>query len=319
MTHTPYVIAIVGPTGVGKSALAQELCLRRNGVIISADAMQIYRGLDIGTAKMPHDERKVEHYGIDLVNANETYSAAQYQTYARDIINSCFQKRILPVVAGGTGFYVRAALDVMKFAPGEQTNNPVRDSYENMLEEQGADALYAELLRRDPEAEFFVHKNNTKRVIRALEITESGELYSQRAKHFKEHEEFYPTLYIGLEKDREALYEAINNRVDDMINEGLLQEVESLIDQGLLTSKTASQAIGYKELFDVVQNGASLIDAVEDIKQQSRRYAKRQLSWFRSDLRIHWINIDGLAFQQIVDEALNIIGDYENELENEQN
>lgn len=317
MAHAPYVIAIVGPTAVGKSSLAQELCARRNGVVLSADAMQIYRGLNIGTAKMPREDRRVEHFGIDLINADETYSAAQYQTYARSIIDSCFQKRITPVVAGGTGFYVRAALDVMEFAPGEQDDNPIREFYEKMLEEKGSEALYAELLKRDPDAEHYVHINNTKRVIRALEITENGELYSQRAEHFKERKEFYPTLYIGLVKNRETLYEAINQRVDMMINEGLPQEVETLIDKGLLTSKTASQAIGYKELFDVIQNGASLIDAVEAIKKQSRRYAKRQLSWFRSDPRIHWINADDLTAQQLTEEALKIIDTYENEFEDE--
>lgn len=313
MTSSPYVIAVVGPTAVGKSELAQELCLRRNGVVISADAMQIYRGLDIGTAKMPQEERKVEHFGIDLVDVTQTYSAAQYQSYARSVIDSCFQKRITPIVAGGTGFYVRAALDVMEFAPGEQEDNPIRTSFEKMLEEQGADALYAELLRRDPDAEAFVHKNNTKRVIRALEITENGELYSSRAEHFKDREEYYPTLYIGLTKDRDVLYQSINDRVDEMINGGLLQEVETLIEKGLLTSITASQAIGYKELFDVVQHGASLLDAVESIKQQSRRYAKRQLSWFKSDPRIQWIHTDNLTTQQIVSQALEIIAQYESE------
>ena len=313
MKNEPFVIAIVGPTASGKSWLAQEIALRRSCDVLSADAMQVYKHLDIGTAKVMPDEQRVVHFGIDLVEPKQSYSAAQYQEYARGVIEKALILKQGIVVAGGTGLYVRAALDEMNFAPGEQDNNEVREKYERIYAEQGIDALYDLLIQADPKAEDFVHKNNVKRVIRALEIVENGELYSQRASHFKERAEHYPTLYIGLDIAREQLYERINNRVDDMIAQGLVGEVEQLLENGLLDAKTASQAIGYKELSEVILQGAPLAQAVDAIKQQSRRYAKRQLSWFHSDPRINWITCDDLSQTEIVSAALDIIARYESE------
>lgn len=315
MTSQPFVIAIVGPTASGKSWLAQEIALRRGCDVLSADAIQVYKHLDIGTAKVSREDQKVVHYGLDLVEPKASYSAQQYQDYAREVIDRALAQKRGIVVAGGTGLYLRAALDEMLFAPGEQDHNEVRTAYEKFYEDYGPDALYDELLKKDPEAAQFVHKNNVKRVIRALEICDQGELYSQRASHFKDRAEHYPTLYIGLEVDREVLYQRINNRVDEMVAQGLIAEVEELFARGLLDSKTASQAIGYKELAEVINEGAPLAQAVDAIKRQSRRYAKRQLSWFRSDPRIHWICCDNASQSEIISEALNIIAQYESEHE----
>lgn len=313
MPAEPFVIAIVGPTASGKSSLAQEIALRRTCDVLSADAMQVYKHLDIGTAKLMPEDQKVVHHGIDLIEPNQSFSAAQYQDYARKIINQALILKRGIVVTGGTGLYIRAALDNMEFAPGEQEHNVIRGKYEHIYEEEGIDALYDLLIEADPDASEYVHKNNVKRVIRALEIVENGELYSSRAQHFKERKDYYPTLYIGLDLSREVLYERINNRVDDMISQGLVSEVEDLLEKGLLEGKTASQAIGYKELSDVILHGAPLADAVDMIKQQSRRYAKRQLSWFRSDPRIHWITCDNLTSTEIVSSALELIASYESE------
>lgn len=313
MPAEPFVIAIVGPTASGKSSLAQEIALRRTCDVLSADAMQVYKHLNIGTAKLMPEDQKVVHHGIDLIEPNQSFSAAQYQDYARKIINQALILKRGIVVTGGTGLYIRAALDNMEFAPGEQEHNVIREKYDHIYEEEGIDALYDLLIKADPDAGEYVHKNNVKRVIRALEIVENGELYSSRAQHFKERKDYYPTLYIGLDLSREVLYERINNRVDDMISQGLVSEVEDLLEKGLLEGKTASQAIGYKELSDVILHGAPLTDAVDLIKQQSRRYAKRQLSWFRSDPRIHWITCDNLTSTEIVSSALELIASYESE------
>ena len=313
MSAEPFVIAIVGPTASGKSSLAQEIALRRTCDVLSADAMQVYKHLNIGTAKLMPADQKVVHHGIDLVEPNQSFSAAQYQDFSRKVINQALVLKRGIVVTGGTGLYIRAALDNMEFAPGEQEHNAIREKYELIYEQEGIDALYDLLIEADPDASKYVHKNNVKRVIRALEIVENGELYSSRAQHFKERKDYYPTLYIGLDLSREVLYERINNRVDDMISHGLVAEVEELLEKGLLEGKTASQAIGYKELTDVILHGASLADAVDTIKQQSRRYAKRQLSWFRSDPRIHWIACDNLTSTEIVSSALELIARYESE------
>lgn len=308
-----FVIAVVGPTASGKSDLAQEIAQRRVIDVLSADAMQVYKHLNIGTAKVMPTERRVTHYGIDLVEPTETFSAQQYQDYARDVIDRALAQKHGIVVAGGTGLYLRAALDEMNFAPGSQEHNVAREKYEEIYEHEGTEYLYNLLLEADPDAEKYVHPNNVKRVIRALEMIEEGELYSKRAQRFQEKQEHYPTLYIGLTLDRETLYERINQRVDAMIENGLVGEVEELLAQGLLSSKTASQAIGYKELREVIEEGTSLLDVIERIKMLSRRYAKRQLSWFRSDSRIHWIECDGLSLSEIFDRAQQIIAQYESE------
>ncbi|MBK5211910.1 MAG: tRNA (adenosine(37)-N6)-dimethylallyltransferase MiaA [Coriobacteriia bacterium] len=311
MKERGYVIAIVGPTGVGKSRLAQDIAVIKRGVVLSADSMQIYRNLNIGTAKVLPENRRVIHYGLDLVDFGSAYSAAQYQVYARMKIDECFAKEILPVVCGGTGLYIRAALDEMDFAPGEQENNLIRAGYEALLENEGTQALFEQLREKDPSACVLIHPNNTKRVIRALEMADTGYRYSDIAKDFKTRVAHYPTCYIGLDLKREELYRRINERVDMMINEGLLGEVEELIDNGLLDTITASHAIGYKELSRVVTEGVVLSDAIDQIKQDTRRYAKRQLTWFKNDPRVKWICTDDKSATDIMRDADKIISSFE--------
>lgn len=286
------VIAVVGPTASGKSRIAQQIALKESGVVISADSMQVYQELNIGTAKVLEKDRLVPHFGIDIVGFGEPFSAAHYQTYARGIIDSCLEQGITPVICGGTGLYVRAALDDMSFPQGEQIANPLRAQYEAYLEENGPRALFELLRDVDAEACELIHPNNTKRVIRALEISARGEKYSSIATNFSHRTSFYPTRYIGLDVERNELYDRINRRVDEMMEQGLEQEVRSLIERGFLNAITSSQAIGYKELADAIMGRDTIEEAVESIKQASRRYAKRQLTWFKADPRIEWIRSD---------------------------
>jgi tRNA dimethylallyltransferase len=301
------VLAVVGPTGVGKTAVAEEVAFQLGSEIVSADSMQIYRGMDIGTAKPAEAERRVPYWCIDIVNPGTPYSAALYQEAAREAIGSISARGFIPVVAGGTGLYVRAALDDMAFPAGEQRNNAVRKHYEEYAEAHGAPALYELLLERDPESAAVVHQNNTRRVVRALEMLDGGLAYSEQRAGFAARASVYDTVFLGLTMNRERLYAAIDRRVDDMLVRGLLGEVEGLLAAGLRATLTASQAIGYKEFVPVVEGKADLEDAVVAVKQASRRYAKRQLTWFRADPRVTWIDLDELSLAEAADAALRAI------------
>ena len=289
------VLAVVGPTAVGKTALAEELAVRLGGEIVSADSMQIYRGMDIGTAKPPLAERRVRYHCLDLVQPGEPFSAALFQQAAREAIAQIAARGRLPVVAGGTGLYIRAALDSMEFPRGEQADNPVRERYERYAAELGASALHGLLAQRDPASAAVIHPNNTRRVVRALEMSDEGVSYAEQAAGFSARQGIYRASYIGLTMDREALYDRVDARVDQMLAAGLLDEVERLLDAGLRGALTAAQAIGYKELVPVIEDGADLDGAVAAVKQASRRYAKRQLTWFCSDPRIMWIDITEMS------------------------
>ena len=301
------VLAIVGPTGVGKTALAEELAVRLGGEIVSADSMQVYRGMDIGTAKPPPEERRVPYHCIDLVDPGEPFSAALFQREARAAIAELAGRNMLPVVAGGTGLYVRAALDRMDFPRGEQTANPVRERYERFAAENGAVALHGLLVQRDPAAAACIHPNNARRVIRALEMADEGISYAEQSAGFSSRESVYDTHHIGLTMEREALYARIDERVDAMLETGLIGEVERLLSGGFRDALTAAQAIGYKEFVPVIEGRADRDEAVAAVKQASRRYAKRQLTWFRSDPRIRWIDVTEMSSQQAASAALDAI------------
>lgn len=307
-TTSPYrVVAVVGPTASGKSALADELSLRLGGEVVSADAMQVYRGMDIGTAKTPVSERRVPLHCVDLVPVDSAFSVALYAEHAHAAIDGLLKRDMVPVVCGGTGLYVRAALEEMDFPPGDQTENPVRAAYARLAEEIGPDALYARLVERDPESAALIHPNNVRRVIRAFELLEQGTTYACEHSTLHVRRDRHPTLYLGLNLNREVLYERINARVDRMVGEGLLAEVESLVAQGLGDALTSRQAIGYKEMLEVVRGEATLDDAVERIKTATRRYAKRQLTWFRSDERIHWLDATRADVSSLADEAMGLL------------
>ncbi len=301
------VLALVGPTGVGKTDLAEDLAVTVGAEIVSADAMQVYRGMDIGTAKPHLHERRVRYHCVDLVDPGETYSAALYQRDARHAIDACLARSVLPLVCGGTGLYVRAALDDLSFPPGEQDENPIRRRYERIAAERGPEALHAHLAERDPKSATLIHPHNVRRVVRALEMLDRGTSYESHASRFRERRSVYDVRFLGLTMERQPLYERIEQRVDTMVAAGLLDEVERLLSSGFRAALTSTQAIGYKELVPVVEGRATLDSAVAQIKLATRRYAKRQLTWFKADPRITWIDVTSLTPSERLAAALEAL------------
>lgn len=292
------VIAVVGPTGVGKTALAEELAVRLDGEMISADSMQVYCGMDIGTAKPPANERRVPYHCIDLIAPGVPFSAALFQNHARRAIDSCHARARQPVLCGGTGLYVRAALDPLEFPTADAADDSGRRAIESLARELGAEGLHALLAKTDPASAALIHPNNTKRVVRALEMAEQGVSYARQHEGFSRRESIYDARILGLDMDRELLYDRIRGRVDAMMAAGLLQEVERLLDSGLRETLTAAQAIGYKELVGAIDGDTTLDEAVAAIKLASTRYAKRQLTWFRADHRVRWLDVTELSLEE---------------------
>lgn len=311
MIASDKIICVVGPTATGKSELAQNIAEHVGGEIVSADSMQIYKGMDIGTAKVPLSERRVAHFGLDLVDPGQPYSAALYQQYARSVFKDIASRGKIAVVVGGSGFYVRAAIDDYDFPKGEQTENPVRERYFRYLAENGVSALWDKLDEVDPKSASVIHPNNTKRVIRALEMHEEGISYADQVQRLQVIEPVFDTVMIGLSCQRELLGARIGKRVDTMREMGLEDEVSQLLDAGFRDGLTSQHAIGYKEIVDAFDGGRSIDQAYEDIKQATRRYAKRQRTWFRKDERINWIDCvdaDTAALQalDIIDAKLTV-------------
>lgn len=305
------IIAVAGPTASGKSALALELCKRLDGELISLDSMQIYRGLDIGTAKPTKAEQaEVRHHMIDICEPTENFSAAEFAERAHKVIADVQSRGKRAVLCGGTGLYLDTVLGRLDFGEIE-SDEKLRGELIAFAEKNGADALHERLRGIDPQAAEKIHKNNVRRVARAIEIYElTGKT---KTEHDREaiSDSPYESLIIGLDyDDREVLYNRINRRVDAMIEAGLEGEVRSLVSRGLLSAEsTAGQAIGYKEMLGYIAGDCSLGDTVEKIKLGTRRYAKRQLTWLRRNPNINWLYPDRLCdFQSLVGEAEKIIG-----------
>jgi tRNA dimethylallyltransferase len=300
------VIAVVGPTATGKTRLAEDLAIAHGGEVVTADSMQVYRGMDIGTAKFPAEKRRVPHHCIDLVAPGDPYSAALYQRDARSVIDGLLARRRTPILAGGTGLYVRAALDEMSFPAGELASD-LRARLEAEAGAQGPQAMHDRLAELDPASAGLIHPHNVRRTIRALEMAEQGGSYAEQAAGFSTRESHYETLYVGIELERTELYSRIDARVDQMLSEGLLDEVAVLLEEGYRDALTAAQAIGYKEFVPVVEKGTDVDVATAAVKQASRRYAKRQLTWFRRDPRVRWISADGMSSADIASAAETLV------------
>lgn len=290
---TSPVIAVVGPTASGKSAVADLVAEALGSEVVSADAMQVYRGMDIGTAKTPVSERRVPLLLVDVADPTEPYSAALYQRDSRRAIDRLRAEGRVPVLCGGTGLYVRAALDEMEFPRGE-VDGAARQRYQDLAGKLGPEGVHALLAERDPESAALIHPHNVRRVVRALEMLDEGVSYARQSAGFSEPREHYPSLQFALTMDRARLYARIDARVDAMMRAGLLDEVRGLMDAGAADALTSRQAIGYKELIDAFEGRCTIGEAVDLIKLRSRRYAKRQLSWFRRDPRITWLDMDVL-------------------------
>lgn len=294
-------VAIVGPTAVGKSDVADRLAARLSSEVLSCDAMQIYRGMDIGTAKMMPEECSAPLRLVDIVDPGVAYSAALYQSDARAHIERLLGEQRLPVFCGGTGLYLKAALDEMDFPSGDLEDER-RAGYQELAERIGEEALHALLAERDPESAAVIHPHNVRRVIRALEMHDDGVSYAEQKSKSSVPRERYHALWFGLTRSRKLLYERINLRVDLMFEQGLVGEVRGLMDQGLGDALTSMQAIGYKEIIDALRGTISMDEARDLIKMRSRRYAKRQLSWFKRDDRIVWFDMDEFTIDEVVDD-----------------
>lgn len=301
------VICVVGPTASGKTDLSQELALALNGEVVSADSMQIYKGMDIGTGKLPVEDRKVPHWGFDLVEPGDDYSVALYQSYARDAFRNIQERGKTPILCGGTGLYVRAAIDDYDFPAGEQTENPVREKYTAYAQEHGNQALWDLLNQVDPDSAVVIHPNNVRRVVRAFELCEEGASYAVQKENLQHIPQAVPAVIFGISFDREPLVQRIYRRVDKMIELGLVDEVKILLEKGFRTGITAPQAIGYKEIVEALDGRCTMDEAIEQIKIATRRYAKRQRSWFRRDDRIIWLNGTNATSQQLCAQAIEYL------------
>ncbi|AKM18613.1 tRNA dimethylallyltransferase [[Flavobacterium] thermophilum] len=301
------VVVIVGPTAVGKTRLGIALAKKLGGEIISGDSMQIYKGMDIGTAKVKPDEMDgIPHHLLDIKEPCEPFSVVEFQRLCRALIADISARGRLPIIVGGTGLYIQAAIYDYQFsdAPSDEA---YRRALRQLAAEQGGEALHRQLEAVDPESAARIHPRNVRRVIRALEVYHStGKPFSEWQRG-QQKQLLYEAAIIGLTAERSVLYRRINERVDQMIAEGLVDEARALYDRGFRDCQ-AVQAIGYKELYDYFDGRVSLEEAVEQLKQNSRRYAKRQLTWFRNQMPVEWFDMtDAKMFAARVEEIFRYI------------
>lgn len=285
------LVIVAGPTASGKTGLSIEIAKHFNGEIIGADSMQIYKYMDIGTAKPTAEERaEVPHHMVDFLEPNEEYSVADYTEQAHEVIEEIASRGKLPVMCGGTGLYINSVADDVTFGDFE-TNYELRDSLQTIAEKEGSQKLLDMLAEFDKTSAERLHPNNLRRIIRAIEFYKStGIPISEHQRMTKEKESRYAPIMVSIDWDRQELYDRINRRVDIMLEEGLFNEVKSLMDKGYTQALNSMKGIGYKEVIDCIEGRMSYEATVELIKQSSRRYAKRQLTWFRRDKRIHWVS-----------------------------
>ncbi|GGC89743.1 tRNA dimethylallyltransferase [Thalassobacillus devorans] len=293
----PVVVSVVGPTAVGKTKLGIEIAKRFNGEVISGDSMQIYRSMDIGTAKVtPKEMEGIPHHMIDIKEPEDSFSVAEFKERVTEAIEDISSRGKLPVIVGGTGLYIQSVLYDFNFSE-QKRNREVTERLETELEIKGKQALYQQLIEIDPEQAEKIHPNNERRLIRALEIYEStGMTMSEYQKNQSVESPYHPIL-IGLEMDRELLYERINHRVDIMMEEGLLEEVQDLYDLDL-EDVQSMRAIGYKEFIPYFKGEYDLEQAVELLKRNSRRYAKRQYTYFRNKMDVRWYSVTEHNYQE---------------------
>ena len=288
------VIVILGPTAVGKTKLSVELAKRLHGEVINADSTQVYQDMNIATAKVTEEEKEnIPHHLFDIKRMTEDYSVSDYQKDVRVVIEDCIKRGKTPILVGGTGLYIKAALYDYQFAP-----TSYKGDYHTFTNEE----LYQQLLEISPNTK--IHKNNRKRVERALDYYhETHQVLEDKE---KTEELLYPTIFIGLTCDRNLLYDRINQRVDVMVRSGLLDEAKKIYDSNIRT-KAVMTPIGYKQLFPYFEGTKSLEDCLEEIKKDSRHYAKRQYTFFKHQLPVHWLTVNFEQFDQTVQEALDYV------------
>lgn len=310
MNKIPLII-LTGPTAVGKTDLSIKLAKSLDAEIISADSMQIYKYMDIGSAKVTEEEMDgVVHYMIDEVTPDVPFSVSEFQSRSEKYIDEIHAKGKNIIVTGGTGLYLNSLIYDMDFAKSN-ANSEIREKLEAELKENGIDYMHEKLKSLDEEAANRIHKNNTKRVIRAIEVCLSGQKMSDFSKDLNYNEKYKPIIII-LNRDREVLYDRINRRVDIMLENGLLDEVKSLLKMGYKKDMISMQGIGYKELIKYLDSEYTYEEAVEIIKRDSRRYAKRQITWFKRYQDAKWFDLD--KYQDVEKLKEDIVNHVENSL-----
>ncbi|MBQ5777607.1 MAG: tRNA (adenosine(37)-N6)-dimethylallyltransferase MiaA [Oscillospiraceae bacterium] len=308
--QTKKIICIVGPTASGKTALSIKLAKALSGEVVSGDSMQIYKGMDIGTAKpTPEEMGNIPHHMFSIVSPQDNYSVARYCDEASSVVDDIIARGKTPIVVGGTGLYIDSLVNGYEFASFEESGKYREELFE-LYEKNGAHFIHEMLRKVDPQRAAEVHENNVKRVIRALEIyNATGKTATEHDEETKRKPKRYDARYVGVNfRDREKLYERINLRVDMMIEQGLVSEVEKLLSEGVPETATSLQAIGYKELCAHIRGEKSLKEAIDEIKLASRRYAKRQITWFGRNKETKWIYAEETeSFSSLLQDLINFL------------
>lgn len=293
------LIILTGPTAVGKTKASIGLAKALNGEIISADSMQVYKYMDIGSAKIrPEEMQGIKHYLIDELEPDEEFHVVKFQQMAKQAMEKIYAKGKVPIVVGGTGFYIQALLYDIDFTESNE-DSTYRKELEQLAAEKGAEYIHDMLRKVDPASADTIHANNVKRVIRALEFyRQTGEKISEHNEQERAKESPYDFCYFVLNDDRERLYERINHRIDKMLEEGLLEEVQSLKNKGYTRDMVSMQGLGYKEILDYLNGECTLEEAIYTLKRDTRHFAKRQLTWFRRERDVTWIDKQTYAYNE---------------------
>ena len=306
------LIILTGPTAVGKTSLSIGLAKKIGGEIISADSMQVYKGMDIGSAKITRQEMQgVRHYLIDELSPKEEFNVVRFQEYAKRYIQEIYARNKIPVLTGGTGFYIQSVLYDIDFTETEE-NQEYREYLEGLAKEKGPQFLHEELRKVDPGSADQIHANNVKRVIRALEyFKETGEPISKHNEEERKKASPYNFVYFVLNDRRDILYDRINQRIDKMLENGLVEEVKRLKEEGCTRDMVSMQGLGYKEILDYLDGRCTLDEAVYILKRDTRHFAKRQLTWFKRERDVIWVNKDEFSYSEesILEEMESILAD----------
>ena len=303
------LIILTGPTAVGKTKASIGLAKALNGEIISADSMQVYKRMDIGSAKIrPEEMQGIKHYLIDELEPDEEFHVVRFQEMAKKALEEIYAKNKIPIVVGGTGFYIQALLYDIDFTENEE-DTEYRKELEQLAAEKGADALHEMLRKVDSASAEAIHANNVKRVIRALEFhKQTGGKISEHNEQERAKSSPYDFCYFVLNDERERLYERINLRIDQMLDDGLVEEVMSLKDQGYTKEMVSMQGLGYKEILDYLNGNCTLEEAIYILKRDTRHFAKRQLTWFRRERDVIWVSKNEHNYDE--DKILNVMLDH---------
>lgn len=305
------LIVLTGPTAVGKTGLSLRLAKALGGQVISADSMQVYRHMDIGTAKiMPEEMQGIPHYLIDVLEPEEDFNVVRFQNMAKEALNRIYQAGDIPIVVGGTGFYIQALLYDTSFET-ETEETSYRQELQAVAQEKGAQYLHQQLEKVDPISAQSIHPNNVKRVIRALEYyKQTGSCISAHNEQQRKKESPYHFLYFVLNDNRQKLYERIDKRIDVMIEQGLIEEVQQLKASGCTQDMVSMQGLGYKEILRYLSGDCSLDDAIYILKRDTRHFAKRQITWFKRERDVIWINRQEFKNEEdILTYMLNLIAE----------